>query len=77
MAERLAAPHVAELAKLPAEAQAQPAVDRRDFYARAAEFQGLLADSESLEEQRTLLNALSIRFYVGPEGVRRIALEIP
>ena len=77
VAERLAAPHVAELGRLSAEAQAEPTVDSRDFHARAAEFRALLADTESPEEQRELLRALNVRFYVGPEGVRRIALEVP
>ena len=77
VAERLAAPHVTELARLRAEAQAEPAPDSRDFRARAAEFRALLADSESQAERRAVLDALSVRFYVGPEGVQRIALEIP
>ncbi|GGR33574.1 recombinase family protein [Deinococcus ruber] len=76
-AEKLAAPHALELAKLEAEAASAPVVDDRDFVARAREFTQLLAEAQTQEQRRQLLRLLQARFYVGTEGLERLVVSIP
>ena len=76
-AEKLAAPHAAELAKLEAESVHVPLPDSRDFVARAEEFRRLVEDAQTQEQQRHLLRVLQARFYVGAEGLERLTVAIP
>ncbi|GGR00044.1 recombinase family protein [Deinococcus ruber] len=77
MAERIAAPFIAELETLRREQRSRPEPVAPDFEARAGEFRQLLERSRSLASKRQLLHALNVRISVGPEGIEGLRIEIP
>ena len=77
MAERMAAPYVAELLKLQREQAARPIPAPPDFEARSAEFRALLLTQRTQDQRRQLLRALNVRFFIGLEGVEGLTLTIP
>lgn len=77
VAERLAAPYMAELAQLQAEYAPQPAAPRPAYAVLAAQLGHALAVTEDPADRRELLQRLDIRLYVGPDGPERLSLSIP
>lgn len=77
VAERLAAPYVAELDALRAEYAPQPSPPRASSTALAARLGRALVQTHTLETRRELLAALNVRLYIGPDGPERLTLDIP
>lgn len=76
MAERLAAPYVAELARLREEYAPAPAAPARDFTALSAELHAAALKAGTTEERRELLALLNVRLYIGLEGVERVSAQV-
>lgn len=77
MAERMAAPYTTELLKLQREQAARPLPVPPDYEARSAEFRALLLTQRTPDQQRQLLRALNVRFFIGLDGVEGMTLTIP
>jgi DNA invertase Pin-like site-specific DNA recombinase len=76
VAERLAAPYVAELARLKQEYTPAPAPPPPDYTELSASLLQAARQAETFEERRSLLDALDVRLYVGPEGIERVSLRV-
>ncbi|GGI74960.1 recombinase family protein [Deinococcus wulumuqiensis] len=78
VAERLAAPYVAELEQLRAEYGPRPARPAPNYAVQAAQFASALRGGGlTFAQRRELLAALDVRLYVGPHGPERLSLNIP
>lgn len=75
VAERLAAPYVAELERLRAEYAPAPAPEPPDYRQLAAQFVAALHAATGLEQRRGLLALLDVRLYVGPRGPERLSVS--
>lgn len=76
IAERLAAPYVAELDKLRAEYAPAPQ-SPQDWEATAARFREMLERPLMFMERREILDLLDVRLYVSREGTTRLLFNIP
>ncbi|GAA3997329.1 hypothetical protein GCM10022631_04870 [Deinococcus rubellus] len=78
MAERLAAPFQAQLDTLRAEyAPARTAPVAPDLSAHAAHFALALSAELDMSQKRRLMTAVNARFYIGPDGLERLTVDLP
>ena len=75
VSERLAAPYVAELARLKLEYAPAPALPETDYAELSVELLHTARMALSSEDRRSLLDLLSVRLYIGLDGVQRVTLR--
>ncbi len=76
VAERLAAPYVAELERLKQEYTPAPLPSTPDYAELSAGLLQAARTALTFEDRRSLLDALDVRLYIGPEGVERVSLQL-